>query len=310
MENAHKTMNANKIAKKTMEFLINQGVPLTPKNYSKFYYAFLYIEENDVDIFSPEEVFKIADKIDKEKDLKKVLEKIEEKLEETAQGVSKQSDKIKQKKEIIETKEDIQRILIELNETILITDGLVKFIYQQKKIIEKIKKELTEKDQLIYKDELTGLLNRRAFEKNIKELVKTNIPFSIAMIDLDNFKVINDKYGHQFGDEVLKGFAEVAEHTLRDSDGKYRIGGEEFIIVLPKTELSVAYKVIERLRENFNKKEFEHNGDKLHFSFSAGLTEFKGCREKVDDCIKNLLSKVDSLLYKAKNYGKNIVMTG
>lgn len=120
-----------------MEFLINQGVPLTPKNYSKFYYAFLYIEENNVDIFSPEEVFKIADKVDKEKDLKKVFEKNEEKLEETAQGVSKQSDKIKQKKEIIETKEDIQRILIELNEIILITDELVKLIYQQKKIVEK-----------------------------------------------------------------------------------------------------------------------------------------------------------------------------
>lgn len=70
MEMVNKAMNANKIAKKTMEFLINQGLPLTPKNYSKFYYAFLYIEENNIDVFSPEEIFKIADKIDKEKNLK------------------------------------------------------------------------------------------------------------------------------------------------------------------------------------------------------------------------------------------------
>jgi len=303
-------LNANKIAKKTMEFLVNQGIPLTPKNYSKFYYAFLYIEEEKVDIFSPEDVFKIAEKIDKEENLKKILEKVEQKLEETAEGVKSHSDKIKEKKDNIETQEDIQKILVELNETILITDGLVKFIYQQKKIIEKIKKELSEKDTLIYKDELTGLLNRRAFEKDIKELVKTNIPFSIAMIDLDNFKNINDNYGHQFGDEVLKGFAEVVEHTLRDSDRKYRIGGEEFVIILPKTPVSTAYKVIERFRENFNKKEFNYKGEKLHFSFSAGLTEFKECKKTVDDCIKDLIEKVDSLLYKAKNYGKNIVMTG
>lgn len=303
-------MNANKIAKKTMEFLVSQGIPLTPKNYSKFYYAFLYIEENKIDIFSPADVFKIAEKIDKEKDLKKILEKVEEKLEETAKGVSEHSDKIKEKKDNIETEEDIQKIIIDLNETILITDGLVKFIYQQKKIIEKIKKELSEKDELIYKDELTGLLNRRAFERDIRELVKSNIPFSIAMIDLDNFKQINDTYGHQFGDEVLKGFAEVAEHTLRDSDRKYRVGGEEFIILLPKNDIPAAYKAIERLRENFNKKEFEYNGKKLHFSFSAGLTEFKGCKTSVDNCINELLNKADSLLYKAKSYGKNVVMTG
>ncbi len=303
-------MNANAIAKRTMEFLVNQGIPLTPKNYSKFYYAFLYIEENNIDIFSPADVFKIADKIDKEKDLKKVLEKVEEKLEETAKGVSEHSDKIKEKKENIETEEDIQKILVELNETILITDGLVKFIYQQKKIIEKIKRELSEKDELIYKDELTGLLNRRAFERDIRELVKNNVPFSLAMIDLDNFKQINDTYGHQFGDEVLKGFADVVEHTLRESDRKYRVGGEEFIIILPKTELPIAYKVIERLRENFNKREFNYNGQKLNFSFSAGLTEFKECKTSVDKCIEELISKADSLLYKAKNYGKNIVMTG
>ena len=303
-------MNANKIAKKTMEFLVNQGIPLTPKNYSKFYYAFIYIEENENEIFSPADVFKIAEKIDKEKDLKEVLVKVEEKLEETAKGVSEHSDKIKEKKDNIETEEDIKKILADLNETILITDGLVKFIYQQKKIIEKIKRELSEKDELIYKDELTGLLNRRAFERNIKELIKNKIPFSLAMIDLDNFKKINDTYGHQFGDEVLKGFAEVVEHTLRDSDRKYRVGGEEFIIILPKTDIPTAYKAIERLRESFNKKEFEYNGQKLHFSLSAGLTEFKECKTSVDNCINELLNKADSLLYRAKNYGKNVVMTG
>ena len=157
-------------------------------------------------------------------------------------------------------------------------------------------------------DFLTGIPNRRHFietaERELKRSLRYANPFALAVIDLDLFKNVNDTYGHSVGDKVLKHFCELCKTVLRDTDTLGRIGGEEFAILLPDTQLAKAQEVMERIRNNIELAvtEVEH-GVTLKFTASFGLTS----SEIKDAQLLTLFRFADEALYAAKSSGRNRV---
>lgn len=155
-------------------------------------------------------------------------------------------------------------------------------------------------------DDLTELPNRRAFERRLSELQATNLrygrPFSLLMIDLDSFKDLNDAYGHQAGDAVLKVASRVMENACRTADFLCRYGGEEFTVLTPETNLNGALELAERIRRRMEQSSVIHSGSRLHFTCSVGVAQARPDRNTRD-----LVRAADEALYAAKDAGKNAV---
>jgi diguanylate cyclase (GGDEF)-like protein len=153
-------------------------------------------------------------------------------------------------------------------------------------------------------DELTGVHNRRFLFSRIGEALiqarVSNTPLSVVMLDLDHFKQINDTYGHLAGDRVLQHFATLAQKNLRPSDLLGRIGGEEFLLMLPATSVSSAAQVVDRLRDALSEAVTLPEWPTVRCTFSAGLTE-----ATCSDDVTSLFQRVDEGLYAAKQSGRN-----
>ncbi|MBN2735961.1 MAG: diguanylate cyclase [Spirochaetales bacterium] len=153
-------------------------------------------------------------------------------------------------------------------------------------------------------DGLTGLYNRSYFENSLKKETKRAARhhhiYSIFLLDIDDFKYINDSQGHVFGDEVLRKFAHALQKACREEDTVYRYGGEEFIFILPETSRMGALRFAERL-----KLQLSHDGflKKNNISFSGGIAEYPADSSNIMTLIKN----ADSAMYKAKNAGKDSI---
>ncbi|MCL6472382.1 MAG: GGDEF domain-containing protein [Firmicutes bacterium] len=160
------------------------------------------------------------------------------------------------------------------------------------------------------RDVLTGLYNRKAvenkFDTEIKRISRSGGSLSVLMADLDHFKRINDTYGHQVGDDVLKLFADIVKSSTRASDVAARYGGEEFIILLPDTSAEDAVKVARRLGLKFSQaveREFAtHKG--LKCTVSIGVADFPKCAKEKDVLVAN----ADAALFAAKERGRNCVV--
>ncbi|MCG6229684.1 MULTISPECIES: diguanylate cyclase [Vibrio] len=147
-------------------------------------------------------------------------------------------------------------------------------------------------------DSMTGLLNRRGLDKAIESFRLENIPFSVLALDIDYFKKVNDTYGHDVGDELLKNVSQLMKNQAREHDVLCRVGGEEFMIFLPNTDLNRAFEAAERIRKSIEIYSFPTVGN---ITISIGISSWEGLAERIDDVIK----KSDQALYKAKNNGRN-----
>ncbi|MEZ5117588.1 MAG: diguanylate cyclase [Candidatus Nanopelagicales bacterium] len=148
-------------------------------------------------------------------------------------------------------------------------------------------------------DGLTGLANRRAFETEARRILHGGQPITLALLDLDHFKLLNDTYGHEAGDRALRAFARIVASGLRDGDLAARVGGEEFTIVLPHTDVKTAGHVLDRIRSRLVETA---SGDAPPVTVSAGLV----VRED-GDSLDDLLRYADRALYRAKENGRNRV---
>jgi diguanylate cyclase (GGDEF)-like protein len=161
-------------------------------------------------------------------------------------------------------------------------------------------------EQARYRDGLTGAYNHRFFQEMLEDKIKTaergEEPITLLMIDFDNFKMINDQFGHQNGDMILREVGKLMKDSIRSSDIFARYGGEEFAIILLKTTSLEGYKLAEKLRSTIEKKQFiSTDGLKFNVTISIGVAEFlKHAQNKTD-----LIDAADRALYLAKREGKN-----
>lgn len=162
-------------------------------------------------------------------------------------------------------------------------------------------------ERIAIRDELTGLYNRRHLLERLEELLshadRTHAPLYLALLDLDHFKQVNDRYGHAAGDLVLRQFAELARQKLRRSDFISRYGGEEFIIVFTEGKYEDVADALERLRHSFAAQTFDSIESGLSVTLSAGITDrFEG------DTCESIIQRADEALYRAKAEGRNRVV--
>nr|WP_255423112.1 GGDEF domain-containing protein [Undibacterium sp. LX40W] len=159
------------------------------------------------------------------------------------------------------------------------------------------------------RDGLTGLYNHTAIKEDliakISSASRTVTCVAVAMIDLDNFKLVNDTYGHQMGDQVLRTLSHMLKQRLRKSDAVGRYGGEEFIVIFPNTTADVARMVLEKIRVAFSRVVHVSEHGEFKVGFSAGIADSRQTANP-----EELLTIADAALYKAKASGKNQVLLG
>ena len=164
-------------------------------------------------------------------------------------------------------------------------------------------------------DSLTGCFNRgylnEVLPREITRALRYKHPLAVAMCDIDHFKMINDNYGHQCGDEVLKQIVQsISELVRHDTDWLTRYGGEEFLLVLPETNLENAFNLADRLRQHIAHKVIETEVDKISVTASFGVTGFNASQPAGSITPQAMLSEVDKYLYEAKTQGRNRVISG
>ena len=177
--------------------------------------------------------------------------------------------------------------------------GISRDITNLYKIQEKLREQA-------YHDELTGIFNRKSYNEKIEEKFdlykRYNAGFCVAMYDIDNFKNINDTYGHDIGDKVLKEMSKVIKENIRKTDLLFRIGGEEFVIIFPKTKIAEGFLVAEKIREIISNLIII---PKEKITISIGITQ-----TKKEDTIQSIYERIDKLMYESKINGKNQTSKG
>ncbi|WIM06701.1 MAG: diguanylate cyclase [Candidatus Nitricoxidivorans perseverans] len=180
-------------------------------------------------------------------------------------------------------------------------------VEEAEKEIHRLHDELTQASDMVRHDPLTGTLNRKgmdeAVEREVKRVRRHNEKICVALLDVDNFKKLNDSLGHQAGDQALVHLAQVTQQTIRPQDTLARYGGEEFIVLLPDTALDDAVKAMVRVQRELTRKFFLHKNDKILITFSCGVVELAA-----DEVPNQAIKRADDAMYLAKRAGKNRVV--
>jgi diguanylate cyclase len=171
---------------------------------------------------------------------------------------------------------------------------------------DRIKRKSLEQEILV--DPLTGIANRRAIERHLKKAIRKcqqyrNL-FSMIFIDIDDFKKVNDTYGHWVGDKCIKKIVSRIKPIIRENDFIARYGGDEFIVVLPGTDRRAAQIVANKLSNTISRTRFLYQSSEIKLSVSIGLTQM----EETDHAPEIIFSRADAALYEAKSQGKNRVI--
>ncbi len=179
----------------------------------------------------------------------------------------------------------------------------------QKKTEQELKEAIAKIEHIAQTDELTGLPNRRhilgRFHEELMRAARYQHAFCFGILDIDHFKQVNDSYGHPVGDQVLKHFAKFVRDHLRSQDMVGRVGGEEFAVLFPETELDDAMLVLRRIGDALQQEHLTQIAPDFSYTFSAGLASTQ--EDLLQDC-NALMAKADKALYQAKHAGRNRVL--
>lgn len=185
----------------------------------------------------------------------------------------------------------------------------IKIVLEKNEVKNKLLKESKEFKEAASTDFLTGLLNRRYIDQVLKDLFNdcNQSISSLLIMDLDYFKKVNDTYGHDQGDVVLKEVAKIIKNSIRNLDTVGRYGGEEFIAILPFASKEAAFSIAERIRINIGEKIFNLDGQEVRITISIGSATFIREENKYQT-LEEWIQSTDKALYKAKNNGRNLVV--
>ncbi|HRH12870.1 MAG TPA: diguanylate cyclase [Azonexus sp.] len=172
--------------------------------------------------------------------------------------------------------------------------------------VRELEHELEHVSELVQEDQLTGVLNRRglddAYQREAARAERSGKPLCISLLDIDNFKRLNDAHGHQTGDQALQHLVRVTRRTMRPTDVLARYGGEEFLLLLPDTSQEEAIEVMVRLQRNLTKAFFLHEDEHVLITFSAGVALLREGEAQTA-----VIERADKAMYEAKRTGKNRV---
>ncbi len=196
---------------------------------------------------------------------------------------------------------DIQRSRDELDEA-------RRRVEEAEERIRSLETELDEVSEMVRQDHLTGALNRRgmedAFAREFARAERVASPLSVAIMDIDHFKRLNDTYGHDAGDNALVHLVNVVKDVIRPMDVVARFGGEEFVLLLPNTGTEEGVHVMTRVQRELTRRFFLHDNQKLLITFSAGVALWR-----VGESTEDVLARADRALYRAKEAGRNRVLS-
>lgn len=219
--------------------------------------------------------------------------------------VQNQEDLVRLMTVLVAETKHLQSVTINSHNDLIIAQSAAKSAEDR---INRLEAELREMSDKAREDPLTGILNRhglqKAYERAANQSDQRNTSLCVCLIDIDNFKTINDTYGHQTGDETILFMVRVIQETIRPTDIIARYGGEEFLLLLPDAGMNEAVNVATRIQHNLSQRFFVNGEARIQITFSAGVT--KRCTgESLDDVV----TRSDKALYGAKHAGKNRVFT-
>ncbi len=260
------------------------------KELHKFLYGTIDMEEENIKQLK-QKIMDIA------RNVKNVTLNIEE-------SIKKTEDEHNNVFETINTLNVDKNIMDEIEKIKYVNMSLKAELEAARSVLEKQKESIDSLKELSLKDYLTGLFLRRYMDRVIEDALynfkRYSTVFSIIMLDLDDFKKINDIYGHAAGDVVLKDFALMLKRITRHTDSCIRYGGDEFVVVLPETDLKSAEAVAKKIQSSLNSIVFKKGNVEFKCSVSIGITKVRE-----NDTLESILERVDEALYKTKKEGKS-----
>ena len=309
----------NVIGLTVLQRLKEIGEPATPENYERVYYELsglpraMRSSETTTPASEPAAPVNQAMQAELVAMLRQLLEQVTPKTETLAQDLGSRNKDLAGNVDCLKTSRDKQEILRLLSSVVMQAGSIQHTVeashqdlVETRRALTAMQEELAETRQLLNEDALTGTLNRRGLDQTLLREIgraqRNDSTLSLAMVDLDYFKKVNDQFGHEAGDQMLVHFSSLIKSVLRKSDALVRYGGEEFTLILPDTDARGAHLVLARLQQVMGKSPLVFEGQQINTTFSAGIASLRR-----DENGYALLRRADEALYAAKNGGRNVI---
>jgi diguanylate cyclase len=300
----------NIIGNAVMQLLKERGEPATPENYERGYYELSGLprpakpEPGGADNTSCINLLTL---------LRQMVQEVTDKTEHLASDLGEKNQGLADNVSNLKScrdKHEILRLLASVVAQAGSIHNTVESSHQElletRQSLVSMQEELAETRQMLNEDALTGALNRRGLDQTLsREIARAqrgNTRLSLARIDLDHFKKINDEHGHEAGDHMLTHFTTLIRSVMRKSDALVRYGGEEFTLILPETDARGTHFVLGRLQQVMARTPLNYEDKKINTTFSAGVATLKS-----DENGHALLRRADEAVYAAKSAGRNAI---
>ena len=312
----HSVHHTAQTARKALHLLTERGLPPSPENYAAVYHEIsgetLPVTPAPSSALTPEQ------KLDSDRELiNLVLSLISVASEQTSQLADDLGEQNRHMASSVDAlgktdeKQEILGLLQIISATARSIQSSVEHTSRElistRSALEDMRSELHQTRTQLMLDPLTGTRNRFGMDVTLGQEIararRSNSHFAIALVDLDYFKDINDTYGHAEGDLMLQHFTQLSRSVLRESDILFRYGGEEFLLVLPDTEMQGAVFMLQRLQQMLAKSPLRHEQGRISATFSAGVAEMQE-----HDNGPVMLQRADQALYLAKTGGRNRII--
>jgi diguanylate cyclase len=304
----------NVIGITVMQRLKETGEAATPENYERLYYELSGLPRPAKSDDSAALVQNTPFCTELLQVLRDMVQEVSDRTADLAKDLGEKNKDLSDNVHSLKNSRDRQEILRLLSNVVIQASGIQTTVESShKELVEtryalvNMQNELAETRQMLNEDVLTGALNRRGLDQTLSREVarahRMNGRLALAMVDLDYFKKVNDEFGHEAGDQMLRHFADLVRAVLRKSDALVRYGGEEFTLVLPDTDNRGAMLVLVRLRQMMKQSPLLFEGREINTTFSAGIV----CLGK-DENGHALLRRSDQALYQAKNAGRDKIV--
>ncbi len=307
-----------RVAKKTLHHMVEHRIPMLPDIYSRHFYRFLASTDVESKEIIEEQQLSDHKEVSNQQDqslgimreLATMIDKLDLITGEHTEKLDNHLLNLKEYEEISDLNQLKREITEELSMVLNSNHEIHSNIIDAQETVKRLQSKMEEVADMATVDELTGLYNRRALFSRLSEehsrAERYGQGFTLLLIDIDDFKNVNDEYGHQVGDGILRGLGAFLRQNLRDSDFPSRFGGEEFICLLPSTDIDHAVQAGNKIRNLLSQSTLSSKKTDitLQITVSIGISAFAS-----GDNIDNLIKRADDALYLAKRQGKNRVVT-